>query len=182
MGLGGLQELVMDREAWRAAVHGVAKNRTQLSNCTELKASLTTEMTIVITLAARGCAEHVMHAASFAPGEILSGCCKEAPMPFLLSAGCSALHACPDGPSVPLGRRLGLVQPASLSDMGTALIPPHGPLVRPKSSALGSHGRGSSSVQGLGGLGQCQDENSGLLALFCPCAWMEQLSGVQERF
>ena len=28
MGLGGLQELVMDREAWRAMVHGIAKNRT----------------------------------------------------------------------------------------------------------------------------------------------------------
>ena len=28
MGLGGLQELVMDREAWRASVHGVSKSRT----------------------------------------------------------------------------------------------------------------------------------------------------------
>jgi len=32
MSLGGLQELVKDREAWRALVHGVAKSRTQLSD------------------------------------------------------------------------------------------------------------------------------------------------------
>ena len=32
MGLGGLQELVMVREAWRAADHGVTKSRTQLSD------------------------------------------------------------------------------------------------------------------------------------------------------
>ena len=32
MGLGGPRELVMDRESWRAAIHGVAKSRTQLRN------------------------------------------------------------------------------------------------------------------------------------------------------
>ena len=34
--LSELRELVMDREAWRAVIHGVAKSRTWLSNCTEL--------------------------------------------------------------------------------------------------------------------------------------------------
>ena len=32
MGLGGLQELVTDREAWRAAIHGVSKSQTRLSD------------------------------------------------------------------------------------------------------------------------------------------------------
>ena len=36
VGLGELWEMVMDREAWRAVIHGVAKTRTQLSDSTEL--------------------------------------------------------------------------------------------------------------------------------------------------
>ena len=37
MNLSKLQEMVMDRETWRAAVHGAAKSQTQLSDCTELR-------------------------------------------------------------------------------------------------------------------------------------------------
>ena len=36
MGLGGLRELVMDRDTWHALVYGVAKSWTRLSNWTEL--------------------------------------------------------------------------------------------------------------------------------------------------
>ena len=36
MGLSGLQELVMDREAWCAAVHGIIKGQTQLSDWTTI--------------------------------------------------------------------------------------------------------------------------------------------------
>ena len=39
MSLGELQELVMDREAWHAVIHGVPKSRTQLSDRTELLVS-----------------------------------------------------------------------------------------------------------------------------------------------
>ena len=61
-GLGRLQKLVMDREVWRAAVHGVAKSWTQLSNWTELNTdkcwgngNITDEMQNSTTALGNGC-------------------------------------------------------------------------------------------------------------------------------
>ena len=50
MGLGRLQALVMDREAWCAAIHGIAKSQTQLSNWTELCSTLVTKYDLLLSL------------------------------------------------------------------------------------------------------------------------------------
>ena len=48
MGFGGLRELVMDRETWRAAIHGNAKSRIRLSNWTELNKSFVFFVSLVL--------------------------------------------------------------------------------------------------------------------------------------
>ena len=48
MSLSKLGELVMDKEAWHAAVHRVTKNQTQLSDRTELKAALRVDVCIIL--------------------------------------------------------------------------------------------------------------------------------------
>ena len=50
MGLGGLWELVMDREAWHAAVHGVAKSRTRLGDWNELHSAVLYPLSFMLDL------------------------------------------------------------------------------------------------------------------------------------
>ena len=45
--LSELQELVMDREAWHAAIHGVSKSRTRLSNRTELNDQIRVNLSLI---------------------------------------------------------------------------------------------------------------------------------------
>ena len=66
MNLSKLREFVMDREAWHAAIHGVAKNRTWLSDWTELKYSLVSAVSLHCIFT---CRFHLKKTVSFCPSK-----------------------------------------------------------------------------------------------------------------
>ena len=61
MGLGGLRELVMDREAWHAAFHGVAKTQTWLRDWTELNWTEGQELYLTKLLITSNIQHNVLH-------------------------------------------------------------------------------------------------------------------------
>ena len=79
--LGELREFVMDREAWRAAIHGVAKSRTQLSNWSDLIWSgLIIWVILILSSGMRVCTQHDVMSTDSAPSD--GNMCKYIFLPY----------------------------------------------------------------------------------------------------
>ena len=72
MSLGELREWVMDREAWRAVVHGVAKSQTQLSDSTKLKTLLPESLEFSFILQLQSCLKSILEAINMKMNKICS--------------------------------------------------------------------------------------------------------------